>query len=130
MGKVRNVNEKIENERIKASKQIYDASVEFGSFYVSGIPNFNKQYFNDILQSGHNIFKSDENIKQQLQDKGTGFTRGFLNFGTESGSQLFENKEGNCLLSLFVFIPFFFWIAKLRICGFFVRSYKNTHTHN
>ena len=78
------------------SKQIADASIKYGSFYIS-IPthsSYNNQYRQHILSNAHKLFSVSPKIKESLSVNANS-SRGFILYGKEFGStQYFEHKEG------------------------------------
>jgi non-haem dioxygenase in morphine synthesis N-terminal len=65
---------------------------EMGVFYVkSGI---SKAESRAVFDAAERLFDVPTNFKDSLGISPSGFTRGYVGYGKESGSDLFESKEG------------------------------------
>jgi isopenicillin N synthase-like dioxygenase len=73
-------------------EQILRAIQEYGAFYVK--TEFTEEDCRQLFLSSTNLFSIPAQVKQEYQVKPGGFTRGFLRLGGESGSDLYELKEG------------------------------------
>lgn len=69
------------------------ACTKLGFFHVVG-HNFNKEKRSNIFRASEEFFDLDSNVKRAIPIKSGGFTRGYVGVGGESGSDLFELKEG------------------------------------
>lgn len=66
-------------------------AAEMGVFYVkTGMP---KADTNKLFQSANRLFSVPMSIKDNLVVSRGGFMRGYIGYGKESGSDLFESKE-------------------------------------
>jgi isopenicillin N synthase-like dioxygenase len=72
--------------------QILKAIQNYGAFHVK--TNFTAEDCRQLFMSSKDLFSVPEQVKQEYQVKPGGFTRGFLRLGAESGSNLYELKEG------------------------------------
>lgn len=81
----------IDDDKFNA-QQIVEAISSFGAFYVK--TDFGKEAHEQLFRSAQTLFQVDQSIKDKISIGNSGFARGYIKIGGESGSNGFEKKEG------------------------------------